>query len=59
MRKGITWQFFAAFFILTLLGGQPAEEPFITLGRISAGTYFSNIIQLAIPNLRWWSDFIA
>ena len=51
MRKNITWQFFAAFFILTLLGGQPAEEPFVRIGRFSAGTYFSNLIQLAIPNL--------
>jgi len=58
IRKNMTWQFFAAFYILTLLGGQPAEEPFITLGRISAGAYFSNIIQLAIPNLGWRSRVI-
>lgn len=51
IRKILTWQFFSAFFLLTLLGGQPAEDPFVAVGQLSACVYFLRLFVLARPDL--------
>lgn len=59
MRKILTWQFFSSFFLLTLLGGQPAEDPFVGVGQLSACVYFLRLFILASPDLGWRSYVIV
>nr|ADF43379.1 cytochrome b [Hemiphyllodactylus yunnanensis] len=41
------WTFVANILILTWIGGQPVEEPFITIGQAASSTYFLLILILA------------
>lgn len=40
LSKMMFWVFIADFFILTIIGGQVVEEPFITIGQIASVFYF-------------------
>nr|ADF43397.1 cytochrome b [Hemiphyllodactylus yunnanensis jinpingensis] len=40
------WAFVANILILTWIGGQPVEDPFITIGQIASGMYFIMILAL-------------
>nr|ADF43398.1 cytochrome b [Hemiphyllodactylus yunnanensis jinpingensis] len=40
------WAFVANILILTWIGGQPVEDPFITIGQIASGMYFIMILTL-------------
>jgi len=44
--KQLFWIFLLDCVILTYIGGQPAEEPFILIGRIATGYYFAHILIL-------------
>nr|BAA78469.1 cytochrome b [Urogymnus polylepis] len=41
--------------ILTWIGGQPVEQPFITIGQIASITYFSFFLIL-FPLAGWWEN---
>ncbi|YP_007890880.1 cytochrome b (mitochondrion) [Hemitrygon akajei] len=41
--------------ILTWIGGQPVEQPFITIGQIASVTYFSFFLIL-FPIAGWWEN---
>uniref|UniRef100_L7Z8N7 Cytochrome b n=3 Tax=Dasyatidae TaxID=30469 RepID=L7Z8N7_9CHON len=41
--------------ILTWIGGQPVEQPFITIGQIASITYFSFFLIL-FPIAGWWEN---
>nr|ADF43413.1 cytochrome b [Hemiphyllodactylus aurantiacus] len=43
----IFWAFVANIIILTWIGGQPVEDPFITIGQLASGAYFTLILILA------------
>nr|YP_007316804.1 cytochrome b [Lechriodus melanopyga]AEC33161.1 cytochrome b [Lechriodus melanopyga] len=48
LTKLLFWAFVANTIILTWIGGQPVEDPFILIGQISSGLYFF-IFVLLIP----------
>nr|YP_009000580.1 cytochrome b [Trichobatrachus robustus]BAO42935.1 Cytochrome b apoenzyme [Trichobatrachus robustus] len=50
MTKMFFWLFIANSLILTWIGGQPVEDPFITIGQIASGLYFL-IFILLFPTL--------
>nr|AEL97209.1 cytochrome b [Styracura schmardae] len=49
------WLLVANTFILTWIGGQPVEQPFITIGQIASITYFSFFLVL-FPIAGWWEN---
>nr|ARO35570.1 cytochrome b [Odorrana schmackeri] len=55
ITKMLFWALIATISILTWIGGQPVEDPFITLGQISSGLYFFMFIPL-IPMLGLWEN---
>nr|YP_009132568.1 cytochrome b [Pelophylax shqipericus]AKA55387.1 cytochrome b [Pelophylax shqipericus] len=50
ITKALFWTLIANTAILTWIGGQPVEDPFITIGQIASGLYFL-IFVLLIPSL--------
>nr|AEL97316.1 cytochrome b [Potamotrygon hystrix] len=46
------WLLVANTFILTWIGGQPVEQPFITIGQIASTTYFS-LFLIMFPIAGW------
>nr|AAY43238.1 cytochrome b [Pelophylax nigromaculatus]AGB14242.1 cytochrome b [Pelophylax hubeiensis]AAY43272.1 cytochrome b [Pelophylax nigromaculatus]AAY43289.1 cytochrome b [Pelophylax nigromaculatus]AAY43300.1 cytochrome b [Pelophylax nigromaculatus] len=50
LAKTFFWALIANTAILTWIGGQPVEDPFITIGQIASGLYFL-IFVLLIPSL--------
>jgi ubiquinol-cytochrome c reductase cytochrome b subunit len=50
IMKFFFWLFVANFFILGWIGGNHAEEPFITIGQISTVFYFSYFLIL-VPSI--------
>nr|BAV31505.1 cytochrome b [Hoplobatrachus crassus] len=48
LGKIIFWTLIATIFILTWIGGQPVEDPFITIGQMASVTYFA-LFLLALP----------
>nr|YP_009228377.1 cytochrome b [Pelophylax cf. terentievi GM87-239]AKQ19806.1 cytochrome b [Pelophylax cf. terentievi GM87-239] len=50
IAKTLFWTLIANTTILTWIGGQPVEDPFITIGQIASGLYFL-IFVLLIPSL--------
>nr|AEL97374.1 cytochrome b [Rhinoptera steindachneri] len=49
------WLLVANTIILTWIGGQPVEQPFITIGQIASITYFSFFLIL-FPIAGWWEN---
>nr|YP_010175549.1 cytochrome b [Dasyatis tortonesei]QSL98693.1 cytochrome b [Dasyatis tortonesei]QTJ25320.1 cytochrome b [Dasyatis tortonesei] len=49
------WLMVANTIILTWIGGQPVEQPFITIGQIASITYFSFFLIL-FPIAGWWEN---
>nr|ADF43409.1 cytochrome b [Hemiphyllodactylus yunnanensis longlingensis] len=43
----VFWAFVANILILTWIGGQPVEDPFITIGQVASATYFILILVLS------------
>lgn len=50
LAKILFWSLIADIFILTWIGGQPVEDPFITIGQIASVIYFL-IFLLGIPTV--------
>nr|YP_009132529.1 cytochrome b [Pelophylax cypriensis]AKA55348.1 cytochrome b [Pelophylax cypriensis] len=50
IAKSLFWALIANTAILTWIGGQPVEDPFITIGQIASGLYFL-IFVLLVPSL--------
>nr|AAY43256.1 cytochrome b [Pelophylax nigromaculatus] len=50
IAKTFFWALIANTAILTWIGGQPVEDPFVTIGQIASGLYFL-IFVLLIPSL--------
>nr|AEO92867.1 cytochrome b [Pelophylax ridibundus]AEO92893.1 cytochrome b [Pelophylax ridibundus]WNN30587.1 cytochrome b [Pelophylax ridibundus] len=50
IAKTLFWALIANTAILTWIGGQPVEDPFITIGQIASGLYFL-IFVLLVPSL--------
>nr|ADF43408.1 cytochrome b [Hemiphyllodactylus yunnanensis longlingensis]ADF43410.1 cytochrome b [Hemiphyllodactylus yunnanensis longlingensis]ADF43411.1 cytochrome b [Hemiphyllodactylus yunnanensis longlingensis] len=46
MAQFMFWAFVANILILTWIGGQPVEDPFITIGQVASGAYFILILLL-------------
>nr|YP_008994706.1 cytochrome b [Cetorhinus maximus]AGZ90499.1 cytochrome b [Cetorhinus maximus]AHJ90688.1 cytochrome b [Cetorhinus maximus]AIU56499.1 cytochrome b [Cetorhinus maximus]AIU56512.1 cytochrome b [Cetorhinus maximus]AIU56525.1 cytochrome b [Cetorhinus maximus] len=51
------WVLMADMLILTWIGGQPVEQPFILIGQIASITYFS-LFLIVIPLTGWWENKI-
>nr|AEL97115.1 cytochrome b [Aetobatus ocellatus]BAA78472.1 cytochrome b [Aetobatus narinari] len=49
------WMLVTNTIILTWIGGQPVEQPFITIGQIASITYFSFFLLL-FPIAGWWEN---
>nr|YP_009316721.1 cytochrome b [Squalus formosus]AOW31970.1 cytochrome b [Squalus formosus] len=49
------WTLVANAIILTWIGGQPVEQPFILVGQIASATYFS-LFLIIIPLTGWWEN---
>nr|UDF84167.1 cytochrome b [Lamna nasus] len=51
------WALVANMLILTWIGGQPVEQPFILIGQIASISYFS-LFLVVIPLTGWWENKI-
>ncbi|YP_008578250.1 cytochrome b (mitochondrion) [Carcharodon carcharias] len=51
------WILVANMLVLTWIGGQPVEQPFILIGQIASISYFS-LFLIAIPLAGWWENKI-
>nr|YP_008815360.1 cytochrome b [Pristis clavata]AEL97328.1 cytochrome b [Pristis clavata]AGW52247.1 cytochrome b [Pristis clavata] len=49
------WTLVANTIILTWIGGQPVEQPFIIIGQIASITYFS-LFLILLPIAGWWEN---
>nr|YP_009517141.1 cytochrome b [Pristis pristis]AYE93052.1 cytochrome b [Pristis pristis] len=49
------WTLVADTIILTWIGGQPVEQPFIIIGQIASITYFS-LFLILLPIAGWWEN---
>nr|YP_008815572.1 cytochrome b [Aetobatus flagellum]AGY96941.1 cytochrome b [Aetobatus flagellum] len=49
------WMLVTNTIILTWIGGQPVEQPFITIGQVASITYFSFFLLL-FPIAGWWEN---
>ncbi|YP_010718649.1 cytochrome b (mitochondrion) [Liolophura japonica] len=56
LNQGLFWSFVSVFFLLTWIGSQPVEDPFITMGQILTLLYFSFFILN--PVFQWSSDYV-
>nr|YP_009701412.1 cytochrome b [Amolops granulosus]QEQ76310.1 cytochrome b [Amolops granulosus] len=50
LAKASFWTLIATTAVLTWIGGQPVEDPFVTIGQIASGLYFV-IFALLVPSL--------
>nr|QWW93427.1 cytochrome b [Amolops jinjiangensis] len=50
LAKASFWALIATTAVLTWIGGQPVEDPFVTIGQIASGLYFV-IFALLVPSL--------
>nr|NP_008535.1 cytochrome b [Squalus acanthias]Q9ZZ42.1 RecName: Full=Cytochrome b; AltName: Full=Complex III subunit 3; AltName: Full=Complex III subunit III; AltName: Full=Cytochrome b-c1 complex subunit 3; AltName: Full=Ubiquinol-cytochrome-c reductase complex cytochrome b subunit [Squalus acanthias]CAA77061.1 cytochrome b [Squalus acanthias] len=55
MTQFLFWTLVANAIILTWIGGQPVEQPFILVGQIASVTYFS-LFLIIIPLTGWWEN---
>nr|YP_009183709.1 cytochrome b [Squalus montalbani]ALN38239.1 cytochrome b [Squalus montalbani] len=55
MTQFLFWTLVANAIILTWIGGQPVEQPFILVGQIASTTYFS-LFLIIIPLTGWWEN---
>nr|YP_007316817.1 cytochrome b [Pelodytes cf. punctatus II-2011]AEC33174.1 cytochrome b [Pelodytes cf. punctatus II-2011]AGN71405.1 cytochrome b [Pelodytes ibericus] len=55
ISKFLFWTLIANIFILTWLGAQPVEDPFITFGQIASLTYFT-LFLILIPAGGWMEN---
>nr|BDB06954.1 cytochrome b [Squalus mitsukurii] len=55
MTQFLFWTLVANAIILTWIGGQPVEQPFILVGQIASATYFS-LFLIIIPLTGWWEN---
>nr|QXU75552.1 cytochrome b [Squalus blainville] len=55
MTQFLFWTLVANAIILTWIGGQPVEQPFILVGQIASVTYFS-LFLIVIPLTGWWEN---
>nr|YP_009693848.1 cytochrome b [Hemiscyllium ocellatum]QEI03771.1 cytochrome b [Hemiscyllium ocellatum] len=51
------WTLVANTIILTWIGGQPVEQPFILIGQIASITYFL-LFLIIMPSMSWWENKI-
>nr|YP_009040571.1 cytochrome b [Lamna ditropis]AHJ61075.1 cytochrome b [Lamna ditropis] len=51
------WTLVTNMLILTWIGGQPVEQPFILIGQIASISYFS-LFLIVIPLTGWWENKI-
>nr|YP_008815373.1 cytochrome b [Alopias pelagicus]AGQ46223.1 cytochrome b [Alopias pelagicus]AGW95872.1 cytochrome b [Alopias pelagicus] len=51
------WTLVTNMLILTWIGGQPVEQPYILIGQIASITYFS-LFLIIIPLTGWWENKI-
>nr|YP_009058590.1 cytochrome b [Carcharhinus macloti]AIM46156.1 cytochrome b [Carcharhinus macloti] len=51
------WLLVANSIILTWIGGQPVEQPFIMVGQIASISYFS-LFLIIMPFISWWENKI-
>nr|YP_009129509.1 cytochrome b [Hemitriakis japanica]AIC07005.1 cytochrome b [Hemitriakis japanica] len=51
------WSLVANSIILTWIGGQPVEQPFIMVGQIASISYFS-LFLIVMPFTSWWENKI-
>nr|YP_009003677.1 cytochrome b [Carcharhinus leucas]AHA13258.1 cytochrome b [Carcharhinus leucas]AHX24886.1 cytochrome b [Carcharhinus leucas]WKR30075.1 cytochrome b [Carcharhinus leucas]WKR30101.1 cytochrome b [Carcharhinus leucas]WKR30114.1 cytochrome b [Carcharhinus leucas] len=57
MTQILFWLLVANSIILTWIGGQPVEQPFITVGQIASISYFS-LFLIIMPFTSWWENKI-
>nr|BAA78465.1 cytochrome b [Fluvitrygon signifer] len=55
ITQTLFWLLIVNTIILTWIGGQPVEQPFITIGQIASITYFSFFLIL-FPIAGWWEN---
>jgi ubiquinol-cytochrome c reductase cytochrome b subunit len=46
VRKRLFWWFVRVCFILTWIGGNPVEEPYVLIGQITSGVYYLYFLVL-------------
>nr|YP_010950370.1 cytochrome b [Parmaturus xaniurus]WMI36300.1 cytochrome b [Parmaturus xaniurus] len=57
MTQIFFWLLVANSIILTWIGGQPVEQPFIMVGQIASISYFS-LFLIIVPFTSWWENKI-
>nr|YP_009049143.1 cytochrome b [Pavoraja nitida]AIE42765.1 cytochrome b [Pavoraja nitida] len=57
ITQTLFWTLVTTTIILTWIGGQPVEQPFIIIGQIASILYFS-LILILFPLIGWWEDKI-
>nr|YP_009131640.1 cytochrome b [Carcharhinus tjutjot]AJY78484.1 cytochrome b [Carcharhinus tjutjot] len=57
MTQIFFWLLVANSIILTWIGGQPVEQPFIMVGQIASISYFS-LFLIIMPFISWWENKI-
>nr|QIS49064.1 cytochrome b [Triaenodon obesus] len=57
MTQILFWLLVANSIILTWIGGQPVEQPFIMVGQITSISYFS-LFLIIMPLTSWWENKI-
>nr|YP_010578479.1 cytochrome b [Acroteriobatus blochii]UZP16456.1 cytochrome b [Acroteriobatus blochii] len=55
LTQFLFWTLVANTIILTWIGGQPVEQPFIIIGQIASITYFS-LFLILLPIAGWWEN---
>nr|QXU75882.1 cytochrome b [Cephaloscyllium fasciatum] len=55
MTQALFWALVANTIILTWIGGQPVEQPFIIVGQVASVTYFS-LLLFVMPIISWWEN---
>nr|YP_010950383.1 cytochrome b [Bathyraja aleutica]WMI36313.1 cytochrome b [Bathyraja aleutica] len=57
ITQTLFWTLIAVTIILTWIGGQPVEQPFIIIGQIASIMYFL-LFLILFPLIGWWEDKI-
>nr|QTE20693.1 cytochrome b [Odorrana macrotympana] len=55
IAKTAFWTLVSTTFILTWIGGQPVEDPFVSIGQVASGLYFLTFMLLT-PALGLWEN---
>ena len=53
----VFWGFVVVFVLLMWVGGSPAEEPYVRIGRVLTGLYF--LLFFSIPCVIWAEDVLV